>query len=62
MVRKCPSVLPSPAFHFDLDETPWPVYVELTNGKVFGCDLIVSAIGVTPNVELFVKSANVTRD
>lgn len=28
----------------------WPVYVELTNGKVYGCDLVVSATGVTPSV------------
>ncbi len=40
-------------------EVQWPVYVELTNGKIFGCDFVVSAIGVTPNVELFLKSANV---
>lgn len=42
------------------EEISWPVYVELTNGKLFGCDFIVSAIGVTPNVELLLKSANVT--
>ncbi|XP_043263079.1 pyridine nucleotide-disulfide oxidoreductase domain-containing protein 1 [Colletes gigas] len=27
----------------------WPVYVELTNGKIIGCDFIVSATGVIPN-------------
>lgn len=27
----------------------WPVYVVLTNGVVFGCDLVVSATGVTPS-------------
>ena len=27
----------------------WPVFVELTNGKVYGCDFIVSATGVIPN-------------
>ncbi|CAF1576603.1 unnamed protein product [Adineta steineri] len=42
------------------EEQQWPVYVELTNGKMFGCDFIVSAIGVTPNVEMFLKSANFT--
>ncbi|CAF3287369.1 unnamed protein product [Rotaria socialis] len=36
----------------------WPVYVELTNGKIIGCDFVVSAIGVTPNVETFLQSAN----
>ena len=28
---------------------PWPVYVLLRNGRVFGCDLVVSATGVSPN-------------
>ncbi|PKU34950.1 pyridine nucleotide-disulfide oxidoreductase hypothetical protein [Limosa lapponica baueri] len=31
----------------------WPVYVELTNGKIYGCDFIVSATGVVPNVDPF---------
>lgn len=31
----------------------WPVYVELSNGKVYGCDLIVSATGVVPNTSVF---------
>ncbi|XP_008547156.1 pyridine nucleotide-disulfide oxidoreductase domain-containing protein 1 [Microplitis demolitor] len=30
----------------------WPVYAELTNGKTIGCDFIISATGVTPNVNL----------
>lgn len=25
--------------------------MELTNGKIYGCDFIVSATGVTPNVK-----------
>ncbi|CAL8076297.1 unnamed protein product [Calicophoron daubneyi] len=29
----------------------WPVYVELTNGEVYGCDLIVSAVGVEASFE-----------
>ena len=29
----------------------WPVYVEFTNGKVYGCDIIVSATGVVPNTQ-----------
>lgn len=37
----------------------WPVYVELTNGKVYGCDFIVSATGVTPNIEPFLCGNNV---
>lgn len=40
-----------------LDAQPdWPVFVELRNGKVFGCDFIVSATGVTPNTELFAET------
>ncbi|XP_049639774.1 pyridine nucleotide-disulfide oxidoreductase domain-containing protein 1 [Suncus etruscus] len=35
------------------DKELWPVYVELTNGKIYGCDFIVSATGVTPNIEPF---------
>lgn len=27
----------------------WPVYVELTNSKTYGCDFVVSATGVEPN-------------
>ncbi|XP_032453582.1 pyridine nucleotide-disulfide oxidoreductase domain-containing protein 1 isoform X1 [Nasonia vitripennis] len=27
----------------------WPIYVELTNGKIIGCDIVVSATGVIPN-------------
>ena len=30
-------------------ERDWGVYVLLTNGRVFGCDLVVSATGVTPS-------------
>lgn len=30
----------------------WPVYVELTNGKIIGCDFIVSATGVIPNTNI----------
>jgi hypothetical protein len=43
------------------EDIQWPVYVELSNGKIFGCDFIVSAIGVTPNVESLRQSANVKR-
>ncbi|XP_014233292.1 pyridine nucleotide-disulfide oxidoreductase domain-containing protein 1 [Trichogramma pretiosum] len=27
----------------------WPMYIELNNGKIIGCDIIVSATGVIPN-------------
>lgn len=30
----------------------WPVWAELTNGKVVGCDFIISATGVSPNSDL----------
>ncbi|XP_043964794.1 pyridine nucleotide-disulfide oxidoreductase domain-containing protein 1 isoform X1 [Gambusia affinis] len=36
----------------------WPVYVQLTNGKTFGCDLVVSATGVVPNTEPFLHGNN----
>nr|XP_020725159.1 pyridine nucleotide-disulfide oxidoreductase domain-containing protein 1 [Odocoileus virginianus texanus] len=40
------------------DKEIWPVYVELTNEKIFGCDFIVSATGVTPNTEPFLCGNN----
>lgn len=30
----------------------WPIYAQLTNGKVIGCDLVISATGVTPNSDV----------
>ena len=30
----------------------WPVYMQLTNGKTYGCDLVVSATGVVPNSDV----------
>ncbi|TKS90994.1 Pyridine nucleotide-disulfide oxidoreductase domain-containing protein 1 [Collichthys lucidus] len=35
------------------NERSWPVYIQLTNGKTFGCDFVVSATGVVPNTEPF---------
>ena len=32
-----------------MERHTWPLYVKLTNGKVYGCDFIVSATGVIPN-------------
>ncbi|XP_006889123.1 PREDICTED: pyridine nucleotide-disulfide oxidoreductase domain-containing protein 1 [Elephantulus edwardii] len=40
------------------DKELWPVYVELTNEKIYGCDFIISATGVTPNIEPFVHGNN----
>ncbi|XP_069618874.1 pyridine nucleotide-disulfide oxidoreductase domain-containing protein 1 isoform X1 [Ranitomeya imitator] len=37
------------------DPDDWPVYAELTNGKIYGCDFIVSATGVFPNIEPFIS-------
>ena len=34
-----------------LEPNVWPIFVELTNGRIYGCDLIVCAIGVVPNTE-----------
>lgn len=31
------------------DEHEWPVTVHLSNGKSYGADLVISAIGVEPN-------------
>lgn len=31
------------------DQGSWPIYIELTNDKVYGCDFLVSATGVVPN-------------
>lgn len=30
----------------------WPIYVQLTNGKIIGCDFIVSATGIIPNSDI----------
>lgn len=38
------------------EDDRWGVYVALSNGAVFGCDLVVSATGVTPSArELVVQ-------
>ncbi len=36
----------------------WPVFVQLSNSRVFGCDLIVSATGVEPNSGLWLQGSN----
>ncbi|KAJ8381913.1 hypothetical protein SKAU_G00026910 [Synaphobranchus kaupii] len=45
---------PSP----DPSSGPWPVYIQLTNGKTYGCDFVVSATGVTPNTDPFLQGNN----
>lgn len=37
----------------DKDKEDWPIFAELTDGKVIGCDLVISATGVVPNCSLF---------
>lgn len=39
----------------------WPLHVQLTNGKTFGCDFVVSATGVVPNTEPFLHGNTVSR-
>uniref|UniRef100_A0A8C5PEH2 Pyridine nucleotide-disulphide oxidoreductase domain 1 n=1 Tax=Leptobrachium leishanense TaxID=445787 RepID=A0A8C5PEH2_9ANUR len=50
------TALPSPKSSSSHSSNPaeWPVYVQLTNGKTYGCDFIVSATGVIPNIEPFI--------
>ena len=48
-------------FLFEIDlsflfSESWPVFVELTNDRVYGCDFVVSATGVTPNTAPFGKN------
>ncbi|XP_053391331.1 pyridine nucleotide-disulfide oxidoreductase domain-containing protein 1-like [Mercenaria mercenaria] len=38
---------------FIVSFSDWPVYVELTNGTLYGCDFVVSATGVEPNTQPF---------
>ncbi|CAH8501171.1 unnamed protein product [Schistosoma turkestanicum] len=38
--------------------TNWPVYVELTNGEIYGCDLVVSAVGVDANLNPLNRNDN----
>ena len=35
--------------------------VQLTDDKVYGCDFIVSATGVKPNIDIFLKDNQVCR-
>lgn len=40
----------------DLSNGSWAIYVHLTNGKIYGCDFVVSATGVVPNSSVFARS------
>ncbi|XP_063302717.1 pyridine nucleotide-disulfide oxidoreductase domain-containing protein 1 isoform X2 [Pelobates fuscus] len=45
-------------YTMDVPATSWPVYVQLTNGNTYGCDFLVSATGVVPNIEPFICGNN----
>ncbi|XP_047116793.1 pyridine nucleotide-disulfide oxidoreductase domain-containing protein 1 [Schistocerca piceifrons] len=49
-------ILTADEYHlkYNSEESDWPVFAELTNGIIYGCDFIVSATGVIPNTS-FVK-------
>lgn len=57
--KKKKKALEDTRFIFYFSEGSWPVYVRLTNGKTFGCDFVVSATGVVPNMEPFLHGNNV---
>lgn len=40
------------------EERKWPVYVKLTNGKVYGCDFVISATGVIPSSGFVLEDDN----
>eukprot|EP00501_MAST-03F_sp_TOSAG23-6_P001796 GSMAST32.ASY1.ANO1.1874.1 assembled CDS len=40
----------------------WPLLVRLTNGAVFGCDIIISCIGVVPNCKVAPIECLVNKD
>ncbi|CDW57566.1 pyridine nucleotide disulfide oxidoreductase [Trichuris trichiura] len=41
-----------------IERETWPVYIRLSNDNVVGCDFVVSATGVVPNVGTFVTAEN----
>ena len=46
------------SIYFTEPNKPWNVYVELSNGSIFGCDFVVSATGVVPNNRVFLSGNN----
>lgn len=38
----------------------WPLYITLSNGKIIGCDILISATGVVPNTERFTDGNDFT--
>ena len=43
----------------DHNNITWPVYARLTDGQLIGCDVIVSAVGVTPAGAAFARMCDV---
>uniref|UniRef100_A0A0B6YTZ6 Pyridine nucleotide-disulfide oxidoreductase domain-containing protein 1 n=1 Tax=Arion vulgaris TaxID=1028688 RepID=A0A0B6YTZ6_9EUPU len=41
--------------HQHIELPQWPAYIHLSNKKVYGCDLIVSATGVEPFTDMFLQ-------
>lgn len=39
-------------------EGDWPLYIELTDGQIVGCDLVIQATGVQPNSDLWKASCS----
>ena len=37
-------------------EDEWPLHVQLTNGSVHGCDLVLSATGVLPCTDIVTRT------
>ena len=37
-------------------EAEWPLHVQLTNGSVYGCDLVLSATGVLPCTDFITRT------
>ncbi|XP_038176390.1 pyridine nucleotide-disulfide oxidoreductase domain-containing protein 1 isoform X2 [Arvicola amphibius] len=58
IMKKKPLAFPKDQHKSVTVDKVWPVYVELTNGKIYGCDFLVSATGVTPNVHPFLHGNN----
>lgn len=42
----------------DLSRGDWPLHVELSNGQIVGCDLMIEATGVQPNSDLWSRDCH----
>lgn len=42
------------------DQDNWNVYVELSTGQIYGCDMVISATGVLPNSQVFTENNTFT--